>query len=446
MVNPKTSLDDYAQLVRDGRLPAPYSQDEPMRVTSAAPAQLPLSSAGNFPNVAPTYMSPGPVNTPAPQPNNWGNTMSSIDASGAPRINFNPATGTGVTGNYTPSQINWNKGPGYTNPGGHNQLVQDSIEAFSNQGGAYLTSATRRGLEAANQRGMLNSSIAGGEASRAALDAMQPYVQQAVDLNKTREGFAYQSNENSLDRSLQAAVENGRLSQSMAELLATHSFQGNQAQFDRTLQTALAQGQIDSQTYTMLKTQQFQNSQNALDRGLQASLQQGRIDADVGTQLRTFGFQGMQSALDRTQQQMLQSQQYAFQGEQGALDRAARLQLQSDSAFQQDWLSNRSFSREFQSRLSMVPLAAAADLTSFISRYAVEHPEIYTPEIVNGMSNFMAQNMSSILNQYFPNQNVSTTVRQTGPAPAAPPTGGNLPPVAIPPGGLEAVPFGGGNY
>lgn len=375
---------------------------------------VPSNTNPQAPITAPNYMGPGPVLTPASQPNNWANMLSPIDASGAPRINYAGGNGTGVTGNYDSSGINWNGGVGYTNPNNHNQLVQQSIDAFSDKGGAYLTNATRRGLEAANSRGVLNSSMAGGLASRYAMEAMDPYVGKAVDLAKTREGFAFQSGENSLDRSLQVAVENGRMSNDMAQLLATHTFQGNQAEFDRTLQTALAQGQIDAQTFQLIKTQQFQNSQNALDRGLQAGLQQGRIDADTASQIRGFGFQGMQNSLDRTQQQMLQNQQYAFQGEQAALDRTSRAQLQSDATFQQDWLNSRSFSRDFQSQLSMIPLSAAADLTSFISKYAVENPEVYTPEIINGMSNFMAQNMQSILNQYFPNQTVSTSTSYNG--------------------------------
>lgn len=426
----------------------------------------PSNQNPQFPITAPNYMGPGPVITPqTPQPNwadlktpvaggspqiNFQGGATQVSGGAGPQINYNPATGTGVTGNYTAAQIAWNRGAGYTNPGDHNASVQASIDAISDKGGAYLTNATRRGLETAGQRGLLNSSIAAGAANRSAIEAMEPYVGQAVDLGKTREGFAFQSGENALDRSLTVAVENGKLSQSMAELLATHTFQGNQAQFDRTLQTALAQGQIDSQTYQLLKTQQFNSSENALDRGLQqavaqgqidstmmqqlrqlsftgdqnaydralqSALQQGQIDASTAEQLRNIGFQSMQSALDRTQQQMLQNQQYAYQGEQNALDRSQQEKLQSDAAFQKDWLDSRSFSREFQTQLSMIPLSAAADLTSYISKYAVENPEIYTPEIINGMSTFMAQNMASILAQYFPNQTSYTSSTQTGGTP-----------------------------
>ena len=345
---------------------------------------VPSNASPQAPITAPNYMGPGPVLTPEAQPNNWAN-----------------ASGTGVTGNYDASQINWNGGVGYTSPNNHNELVQQSIDAFSDRGGAYLANATRRGLETAGSRGLLNSSIAAGAANRSAIEAMQPYVSQAVDLAKAREGWAFQSGESALDRSLQVAVENGRLSQSMAELLATHIFQGNQAEFDRSLQ---------------------------------ASLQQGRIDADTASQLRQIGHQSMQASLDRTHQQTLQNQQYAFQGEQAALDRASRAQLQSDATFQQDWLASRNFSREFQSQLSMIPLSTAADLTSFISKYAVENPEVYTPEIVSGMSNFMAQNMQSVLSQYFPNQTSYTSTTQTG--------GGSVP---IPSGGLPPIQAMGGN-
>ena len=406
----------------------PLDSQQPTNVTAAAPVPMSLDSANTntqFPGAAPQYMNPTPVYTQQPPTNNWANTTTSVDASGAPSINYVGGNGTGATGNYQSSQIVWNPGQGYVNPNNHNQTVQQSIDAFSDAGGAYLTNATRRGLEAAASRGVLNSSIAAGAANRSAIEAMTPYVQQAVDLGKTREGFAFQSGENALDRSLQVAVENGRLSQSMAELLASHTFQGNQAEFDRTLKVALAQGEIDSNTYQMLKTQQFQNSQNALDRALQTELQAGRIAADEAAQIRQIGFQSMQAELDRSSREAMQSQQFAYQGEQNALDRAAREKLQSDATFQQDWLSSRNFSREFQSQLSLIPLSAAADLTSFISKYAVENPDVYTPEIVSGMSNFMSQNMANVLGQYFPDTGGTTT------PPITPPAGGYPPVVAL---------------
>ena len=58
--------------------------------------------------------------------------------------------------------------------------------------------------------------------------------------------------------------------------------------------------------------------------------------------------------------------------------------------------------------------------------------DIYTPEIINGMSNFMAQNMRSILSQYFPNQTSYTSTSYDG-------SGIN------PPGGLPPIQAMGGN-
>jgi hypothetical protein len=84
------------------------------------------------------------------------------------------------------------------------------------------------------------------------------------------------------------------------------------------------------------------------------------------------------------------------------LDRDLKTKLQSDAAFQQNWLSSQDFTRQFNAALSMIPINTANQFMQTIQQYAIENPEIYTPEMISGMQNFFTQSMSSLLNQFFP--------------------------------------------
>lgn len=181
--------------------------------------------------------------------------------------------------------------------------VQDALNAFERAGSTYMNNAARRGLEVAAARGLGNSSIAAGASQRAALEAVQPFVQQAVNTQQQRE-------------------------------------------------------QMD-----------FQRTQNAINQAL--DIQKTR-------------------------------ENNAFQGEQAQADRDLRVKLQDDQAKQQDWLNSRSFTREFNSALSMLPIKASIDMQQSILAYALENPETYPPSVVSGLTNFYQNNAMSILKQYFP--------------------------------------------
>lgn len=93
-----------------------------------------------------------------------------------------------------------------------------------------------------------------------------------------------------------------------------------------------------------------------------------------------------------------QREGFAFQGEQNQLERNrdyTRAQLE-------DWANSRQFDREFYGVLSMMPINSAYQLNSLIQTYALENPEVYTAEVISGMSNFFNQNFAQILSTYFP--------------------------------------------
>jgi hypothetical protein len=172
------------------------------------------------------------------------------------------------------------------------QVVQDNLNGLLSSDSPYIQNARLRGAEAAQGRGLRNSSIAAGASERAAIEAAQPILSEIQSLTRQRENLA---------------------------------FQGEQSQLDRTQQ--------------------------------------------VNNAMLGFEFQ-------RT--------------------------LQSNAALQQDWLSSQNFTREFNGSLAQVPIANAAALSQMIAQYALENPEVYTPETISGMQNFFTGSLAAILQQYFP--------------------------------------------
>lgn len=224
--------------------------------------------------------------------------------------------------------------PPMTDP---NKLVQDSLSSFEDAGSRYMTNAQRRGLELAASRGLGNSSIAAGASQRAALEAVTPFVNKAVDVSQQREQNQFTSQQNQLQQALDIAK---------------------------------------------------QREQNAFTGGQNTQAQM----ADLTRQ---------REALEAQLRQ--QREGYAFQGEQSALDREQRAKLQQDATYQQDWLQDRNFTREFNASLSQLPVQNAFQMQQLIAQYALENPEVYTPQVTAGLTNFFQNNMMSILKQYFPN-------------------------------------------
>ena len=132
-------------------------------------------------------------------------------------------------------------------------------------------------------------------------------------------------------------------------------------------------------------------AENVANRMLQATLtREGRA------------FESEQAQLNRTQNvndQLLNSE---LNLRNMTADNFFRSQMQNDATMQQDWLNSQSFSRQFNSALSMIPISSAADFSNYLMQAAINEPEVYTPEIMSGMSSFFTQNMSALMSMYFP--------------------------------------------
>lgn len=77
-----------------------------------------------------------------------------------------------------------NPQPAVTPAASGTSQVLSSLESIVGSNSPYIQNARRRGLETAATRGGINSSIAAGSSERAALDAAQPLVSQAVNIDQ----------------------------------------------------------------------------------------------------------------------------------------------------------------------------------------------------------------------------------------------------------------------
>lgn len=253
-----------------------------------------------------------------------------------------------------------------------NELVENRINNLLASNSPYIQRARTSGLQFANQRGLLNSSIAAQASEEAAIarageiasqDA-STYAQAALANQQAQNTAGLQDaqlgtnvsifnvGEDNVTNRFNASSTNeaGQFNAAAANQSIQNFLQREQVrnlQDDQQIFTA-AQNEADRVLRETLQNAQFDftSSENSLDRNLQTALQENQ-----------FAFTGTQAELDREQQTALQNNQFAFQGGENAADRAQQLLIaDKEIAFrtwsqtnEQDWQSaQNALQLEFQ--------------------------------------------------------------------------------------------------
>jgi hypothetical protein len=162
-----------------------------------------------------------------------------------------------------------------------NELVQNQLQGLMNRGGAYMQNAARRGMETANRRGLLNSSIASGSAERSSLEAAMPIAQADAGTY----GRAQTENLDALNRGLMQERDIMN-QQTMEGLRAAASGQNAQAQ------AILARERMQMELQQQRENLAFQGEMSGLDRSQQQWMAQFGLGADLTRGQQGFGFQG----------------------------------------------------------------------------------------------------------------------------------------------------------
>ena len=97
--------------------------------------------------------------------------------------------------------------------------------------------------------------------------------------------------------------------------------------------------------------------------------------------------------------------------ERAAIDAAAPLaqqalgiEAQREAVAAEGWMSQNNFNRAMMGQYQQAAFTNSLNMLQMVQQYALEDPELYTPDVVNGLSEFFQQNMSSTIGRYFGNR------------------------------------------
>jgi hypothetical protein len=240
--------------------------------------------------------------------------------------------------------------------------VANNVTKLASKDSALNQMARTEGLKMANRRGLLNSSMAVGEAQDAVLKNVLPIASQdaaqAAAKNAAAKGFEYGMTAQTQQQGFQTG-----------ERLGTQEYQTGENIAQRGWQTA-----------ENIEQRGFLGTQADLDRTLQQTLQANQIDAADEQQIRQIAStEGIESA-NRALQTALQEKDIAFRMSEGKLTRDAALKAQqNDIAFQK---SESALSRSLQTQIAKWNLsstdrnAAAQFLTNMEGMYQNQYNAI----------------------------------------------------------------------
>ena len=250
----------------------------------------------------------------------------------------------------------------YNPTGDAASIVNSHLGTILGSNNALMRNAQTQGLEQAASRGLQNSSIAAGAAQRAALDYAMPLVGHAQDTFNQREHRGWQT----------------------GERLGTQDWQSGESALER-----------DWRSEEALRDRDWRSLESQLDRQFTTE-ERNAVQAWQSGEAQLTRDQ--QILMANLQEEMNRAQR-AWTAEENQLNRDQQLTM----AEVQNWLNNESFMRDFNAQLATMPINNTANLLNFISQQAITNPEIYTPDIVSGMSEFFTTNAMDVLSRYFPN-------------------------------------------
>lgn len=96
--------------------------------------------------------------------------------------------------------------------------------------------------------------------------------------------------------------------------------------------------------------------------------------------------------------------------ERAAIEAAAPLAQQSldiqknrESIQAQDWITQQNFQRGMMQMFTQGAFDSTRSMLDSVMQYSLDDPELYTPDVVSGYSNFFVSNMQNIFSRFFTN-------------------------------------------
>lgn len=281
------------------------------------------------------------------------------------------------------SGLQGSDGRGYTRTVGPDQLVREQVNTLTESNNPYLANARRRGVEQANRRGLMNSSIAAGTGERAALEQALPIAMadaathdraqsenlQSMNANLMQERQVM-NDMTSAELNRQAANANAAVG--MAEAAARRELD-LQMQRERLAFDGEQQG-LSRQQQEMLSRLGYDQQSSLMDRGYGHDL--GRMGAGYGYDIGRMGA-GFQFDIGRMNNQ----------------------------AYITDWLQDNQFQRGFMQDLVMLGAANTIAREQNLWGRVLDEPEVYgDPQLLARLqqsSLSLFTGLDSIFNRFF---------------------------------------------
>lgn len=116
--------------------------------------------------------------------------------------------------------------------------------------------------------------------------------------------------------------------------------------------------------------------QNARQRGIEQAATRGGVNSSIAAGA---------------------SERAAIEAAAPLAQQALSIQSSREDANTQNWLSQQNFGRALFGQT----FSNSMGMLNAIQQYALEDPELYTPEVTSGYTNFFQQNMNDLLSRYF---------------------------------------------
>jgi hypothetical protein len=176
----------------------------------------------------------------------------------------------------------------------NSQTVQGQIGGIIKKDSPLMQLAKTEGLQQANARGLLNSSMAVGAAQDSVYRAATPIATQDADTYARAAGYnadtANQFARANADIENQSRSFGAQAINRANEFNATNTFNASESQKDRTFKAGESQKERDYQDWQSNKQRAFDKQQNEFNANVKASLAQIENDANFNQQLQqTFG-------------------------------------------------------------------------------------------------------------------------------------------------------------
>lgn len=80
---------------------------------------------------------------------------------------------------------------------------------------------------------------------------------------------------------------------------------------------------------------------------------------------------------------------------------ALNIEQQREARLWDEWATQQNFNRAMFGQLSQGAFSSTLNMLQSVQQYALEDPELYTPDVVSGYSEFFTRNFNDIFSRYF---------------------------------------------